>query len=218
MRRLSPILLSLLVLLISALPSDCLERKRHYAFEAEYGVNIVNLISSTTLTTSIYDTRMTTNPISAAFIWSAPFGANIGLGYSRSSFTNDKYFWSGSDSYKSPTLALEALTPFIDLSPYFFEGGKGGSITDGFFVEAGPSFVRATETYKFNGSPHSFETSGVFAEIRLGFRTINKAPLSFVFRAKAAIPVMYDNLVSDTGFRLSNISIFSINAGICLSI
>lgn len=191
---------------------------RHYAFELEYGSATTNLPIANERGQTIYGGVVQNNPFTFTAIVAAAEKLNIGLSLSSSSWIKKEYYWFDSDQYKDPNLIFESITPLLDLGPFVSEKSGPAAITDGFFAEVGPCFMRATERYELNGSAHSFETSGVLLEFRLGFRTLNRGPLSFTTRAKAQIPLSNDNRTSATGFTLNGLSIFSISCGFCLTI
>jgi hypothetical protein len=192
--------------------------ERHYSFEIDYGAATTNLLLPNDKGQDIYGDTLYTNPVGFTAIWSAAKKMNIGISYLTSTFLKEKYYFFDGDVIKDPSIKFTSITPFFDLGPYVFEKDGPSGITDGFFVEVGPSFLTVTEAYKLNGSDHAFSTSGLFLELRVGFRTLHKEPLSFVFRTKALIPISSDSRSSDTGFSLNGLSTFSLNAGFCLTL
>jgi hypothetical protein len=214
-------ILLLMIALLASLPAQALSSPNYhsktYAVEIEYGAANTSFLPLNASGKKMYGSALTTNPIGGNIIWAAAPGLNIGLSYTNYSWSSGDTFLSGPNTYKSPSVSIASISPFIDLAPLAFGNENASGITKGLFVEVGPAFTTLLEDYQVDGSRYSFATSGMFLEIRPGFRVLNGEPLSFVARARVSIPLTSDGEKSDTGLTLNGSVNLSAHVGACFS-
>jgi hypothetical protein len=119
--------------------------------------------------------------------------------------------------YSNPRLNSTTFSPFIDLTPLAYGRRKTRGITEGLFIEAGPCFTSLEQSYEIGSIPYEFSSNAMSLDIRVGFRSMNKDPLSFVAGITGRIPVYSDGKRSESGLTLNGASSISFDAGICAS-
>lgn len=189
---------------------------RNFALELQYGTLYTNFLPLNHIGETIYGSTVFTTPLTGRIVWSILPSINIGVSCSTATWLSNKTFLIGG-IYASPKLTFTTVRPFIDLTPLMIGTGEPSGITKGFFVEVGPGMRSVDEQYTFNGTPYSFSSSGLSMDISLGYRAINKAPLSFVASLDISVPIASDGKKSDTGISLNGAVNIGINCGFCLS-
>jgi len=215
-------LLALVILCVAifcASRAHCLENTRNFAIEINYGGANTTVLPLNEIGRKIYGNTIFTTPLGVDLTWAAGPRLNIGISCSNAVWKTDKSYTGTGGVYSDAQVTMTRVCPFIDLTPFFSEGGEAQvrGITNGAFLEVGPSFNTLIEEYDLDGAGTAFFASGTTLDIRLGFRTINRQAISFAGRFTVSIPISSDHNRSDTDLTADGAVTLSASAGICAS-
>lgn len=205
--------------------------KRTFALELEYGAGTYYPLPLTELGSRLYGSTISGNPVGGniIYVFAPRFVAGIDYrtydwGYEKGKVIYGDYT-NGQYAIKNK-VNITQITAFIDLAPLGLGKELKDSITNGFFIEVGPCLTELKEEYiiqslgtggPYTNGPYSFTARGMGIDLRVGYRTISKEPLSFFIRGKMYIPVAHDNNKSESGLSLNGAITSSYNAGLCLT-
>jgi len=213
-------LIILIVIATLTLPcTDALARSsgRDFALELLYGASNSTLLPLNQSGKALYGNTIFSNPVGLKLSWAAAPLLNIGVSYSSTRWIDDKNLAVGANIYSNPRLNLTTFSPYIDLTPLALGRRPKKGITEGIFVEAGPSWTTLEEAFEISSHPYDFTSSAMSFDVRVGLRTFNRDALSFVSDITASIPVYSDGKRSESGLTLNGASSISFNAGVCVS-
>lgn len=212
------ILIILSICTLLAISSSAAEiPSKKFALEMEYGSAAFTPPPLNDIGSTIYGNNIVGTPFGGNIIYVLAPRIIVGANYNSFSYGFEKAKAEWPLNITNDKVEITQIVAFIDLSPYALGSKSKNSIASGIFIEVGPSLTQLKEEYILNGVPYSFTSSGYGINVRLGYRTLTKDPLSFFTRAKINIPVSSDNKKSDSGLQLSGAITISVNIGICLS-
>lgn len=208
-----------LAAMLPAHAEDVVEKK--IAFEIEYGSATFTPFPLNDIGSRLYGKSISGTPFGGDFLIVLAPGLVIGFDYRTFNWGYDKgkYIDDAHITYVTKNrVDITQTSVYFDLSPFNLGSKTKNSIGNGLFVEIGPSMTELKETYiRSDTGPYSFETTGWGLDIRFGYRTLTKEPLSFVTRVKVSVPLNSDNKISESGLKLNGAVTASVNIGLCLS-
>lgn len=196
---------------------DVVEKK--LAIEAEYGSVTINPQPLNEIGSKLYGTNIYTTTTGGNIIYVFAPGLVFGLDYRNLiwNFEEPKVI-NGGALVTQNRVNITQTSLYFDLTPFAFGSLSKNSIAKGFFLETGPCLTQLNEEYvRSDTGKYTFSSTGYGLDVRVGFRTLTRDPLSFIARAKLTIPLGSDNKKSETGLKLDGSIITSINLGFCVS-
>ena len=203
--------------IIPAYAEDVIEKR--IAFDIEYGSATFTPFPLNDIGSKLYGKSISGTPFGGNFLLVLAPGVVIGFDYRTFNWGYDKGKYIDATTYVTKNrVDITQTSVYFDLSPFNLGSKTKNSIGNGIFVEIGPSMTDLKEQYiRSDTGAYSFTTTGYGLDIRFGYRTLTKEPLSFIARVKVSVPVNSDNKESESGLKLNGAVTASVNLGLCLS-
>ncbi len=199
---------------------------KKFAIEMEYGSATFLPFPLDNIGQRLYGNNIKGTPFGGNVIIVIGPGIVIGFDYRSFGYGYDKgktIYGNNEQWVIDNQVTITQFTPYIDLSSFALGNVSRDSIAKGIFIEIGPCFTELKEGYTIQGTGpytngiYEFTLQGVGLDIRAGYRTLTKEPISFFSRVKITVPLSSDNQKTDSGLQLKGAVTTSINIGLCLS-